>query len=149
MRGHSGEVCGLRWSSNGKLLASGGDDNLIHIWEGMNMESSKYLHRLGEHRSAIKALAWCPYQSHILASGGGKNDGRIKMWDAKTGLCLSSLDTKAQVFFTPDKRYYHVSKSTLKYKCVMLDVLYSMTTDCLRHITIFDVPMIVPLRFSF
>ncbi|XXG77957.1 hypothetical protein AAC387_Pa08g2002 [Persea americana] len=97
LRGHSGEVCGLRWSPNGKLLASGGDDNLVHIWEATNMASSKYLHRLDEHCAAIKALAWCPYQSSILASGGGKNDRCIKMWDAKTGQCLSSLDTKAQV----------------------------------------------------
>lgn len=32
--GHSGEVCGLRWRSDGELLASGGNDNVVNIWDG-------------------------------------------------------------------------------------------------------------------
>ncbi|RZC56715.1 hypothetical protein C5167_015583 [Papaver somniferum] len=31
-RGHDQEVCGLEWSPSGQQLASGGNDNLIHIW---------------------------------------------------------------------------------------------------------------------
>ena len=27
------EVCGLKWSASGQQLASGGNDNLIHIWD--------------------------------------------------------------------------------------------------------------------
>lgn len=30
---HSQEVCGLKWSPNGIHLASGGNDNTIHIWD--------------------------------------------------------------------------------------------------------------------
>jgi WD40 repeat protein len=26
------QVCGLKWSPNGRLLARGGDDNTLHIW---------------------------------------------------------------------------------------------------------------------
>jgi cell division cycle protein 20 (cofactor of APC complex) len=29
---HMGQVCGLKWSPNGRLLASDGDDNMLHIW---------------------------------------------------------------------------------------------------------------------
>ncbi|KAI3992520.1 hypothetical protein MKX01_022611 [Papaver californicum] len=32
-RGHDQEVCGLKWSLSGQQLASGGNDNLVHIWE--------------------------------------------------------------------------------------------------------------------
>ena len=33
-------------------------------------------------KSAAKALAWCPWSPSILASGGGKNDGKILFWDS-------------------------------------------------------------------
>ena len=32
--GHTGEVCGLKWRSDGELLASGGNDNVVNIWDG-------------------------------------------------------------------------------------------------------------------
>jgi cell division cycle protein 20 (cofactor of APC complex) len=32
--GHSGEVCGLDWRKDGELLASGGNDNVVNIWDG-------------------------------------------------------------------------------------------------------------------
>ncbi|KAI8031020.1 Cell division cycle 20.2, cofactor of APC complex [Camellia lanceoleosa] len=68
---HAHQVCGLKWSNRGNLLASGGNDNMIYIWEASKMSSSHFLHRLDEHNGAVKALAWCPYDSHVLASGGG------------------------------------------------------------------------------
>ena len=32
LSGHSQEVCGLAWSTDGKYLASGGNDNLLNLW---------------------------------------------------------------------------------------------------------------------
>lgn len=32
--GHQGEVCGLKWRSDGELLASGGNDNVVNVWDG-------------------------------------------------------------------------------------------------------------------
>lgn len=32
LRGHEQEVCGLKWSPSGQQLASGGNDNLLHVW---------------------------------------------------------------------------------------------------------------------
>lgn len=34
LNGHSGEVCGLKWREDGELLASGGNDNVVNIWDG-------------------------------------------------------------------------------------------------------------------
>ncbi|CAJ0906005.1 1832_t:CDS:2, partial [Entrophospora sp. SA101] len=31
--GHTGEVCGLKWRSDGEQLASGGNDNKVNIWD--------------------------------------------------------------------------------------------------------------------
>ncbi|XP_059625309.1 cell division cycle 20.2, cofactor of APC complex-like [Cornus florida] len=94
---HTQEVCGLKWSTRGNTLASGGNDNLIYIWEASKMSSSRFLHRFNDHRGAVKALAWCPYDTEVLASGGGTRDGRIKIWNIRKGLCVNSIDTKAQI----------------------------------------------------
>lgn len=96
VRAHREEVCGLKWSNEGNLLASGGNENLIYIWDPRNMSSSKFMHQLSDHTAAVKALAWCPYQFNVLASGGGTKDGCIKIWNAQRGKCLHSVDTKAQ-----------------------------------------------------
>ena len=65
-RGHQQEVCGLKWSASGQQLASGGNDNLVHIWDRSLASSlnsaTQWLHRLQEHTSGVKALALCPFQ---------------------------------------------------------------------------------------
>ncbi|RAL48810.1 hypothetical protein DM860_001130 [Cuscuta australis] len=98
-RGHSHEVCGLKWSASGRHLASGGDDNLLYIWDKSSTASptTQWLHRFEEHRAAVKALAWCPFQANLLASGGGGGDQCIKFWNTQTGACVSSVHTGSQV----------------------------------------------------
>ncbi|WCJ42322.1 Cell division cycle 20.1 cofactor of APC complex [Euphorbia peplus] len=96
-RGHQQEVCGLKWSASGQQLASGGNDNLVHIWDRSVASSTPWLHRLEDHTSAVKALAWCPFQGNLLATGGGGSDRCIKFWNTHTGACLNSVDTGSQV----------------------------------------------------
>ena len=55
------------------------------------------LFRFDAHQAAVKALAWCPWQKHLLASGGGTADRMIRFWNTQTGACLQSVDTKSQV----------------------------------------------------
>lgn len=80
--GHKQEVCGLRWNSDTGQLASGGNDNKVFIWEGLD---ERWLHRWGEaeggHRAAVKAVAWSPHQRGLLATGGGTADRCIKFWN--------------------------------------------------------------------
>lgn len=93
---HKGEVCGLKWSSTGSILASGGNDNLVYLWDACKMSSTHHLYRLNDHCAAVKALAWCPYNHNVLASGGGSADGSIKIWNTQNGTCTNSTETKAQ-----------------------------------------------------
>ncbi|XP_022746692.1 cell division cycle 20.2, cofactor of APC complex-like [Durio zibethinus] len=98
--GHRLEVCGLKWSSSGQQLASGGNDNLLFIWDRSMASSTsrtQWLHRREDHTAAVKALAWCPFQGNLLASGGGRNDRCIRFWNTHTGACLNSVDTGSQV----------------------------------------------------
>lgn len=81
--GHSQEVCGLKWSPDGTQLASGGNDNILNIWDGMN-DSATF--KRTDHIAAVKALAWCPWQPRLLATGGGTADRKLRFWNTQTGL---------------------------------------------------------------
>ncbi|GAB4820233.1 hypothetical protein N2152v2_007279 [Parachlorella kessleri] len=94
LRGHEQEVCGLKWSPNGTQLASGGNDNLLMIWDAGR---DRPAHRITSHQAAVKALAWCPFQCNLLASGGGTADRSIKFWNTTTGAMLNTIDTGSQV----------------------------------------------------
>ena len=110
--GHKKEVCGLRWSTDGMTLASGGNDHSLCLWDAAMSgasargpgasERGANEHRvprltLTQHRAAVKALAWCPFRRNLLASGGGKADRTIKLWDASSGTVLRSVETGSQV----------------------------------------------------
>ena len=110
LKGHQQEVCGLKWSPDGQMLASGGNDNLLCLWDfrGGAAGASQWartlrggaqdpLRRLTDHQAAVKAIAWCPFQRNVLASGGGTADRTIKFWNSATGALLNSVDTGSQV----------------------------------------------------
>lgn len=41
LAGHRQEVCGLKWSPDGQYLASGGNDNRLHVWSHHTTSSKK------------------------------------------------------------------------------------------------------------
>ncbi|KAI0351963.1 WD40 repeat-like protein [Trametes cingulata] len=126
-QGHKQEVCGLRWSGDGgpqaATLASGGNDNKVCIWDlrgskrpgglgtpartgnvpgssstGANADDGDTpLWKFHEHTAAVKALAWDPHVSGILATGGGTADKHIRFWNVQNGTMLNELDTGSQV----------------------------------------------------
>ncbi|PVU85831.1 hypothetical protein BB559_006752 [Furculomyces boomerangus] len=91
---HTGDVCGLKWRSDGALLASGGNDNLVNIWD---IRSSVPKFTKSNHTAAVKAIGWCPWQLNLLATGGGTNDKHIHFWNTTTTAKLDSIDTGSQV----------------------------------------------------
>ncbi|KAF8185036.1 WD40 repeat-like protein [Mycena galopus ATCC 62051] len=114
--GHSGEVCGLQWRKDGELIASGGNDNVVNIWDGrvgdapvagdtVPTGNAKWTKR--NHTAAVKALAWSPWQPNLLASGGGTNDATINVWNSTTGARLHTQTTPSQItslHFAPHRK---------------------------------------------
>ena len=92
---HTSEVCGLEWRGDGAQLATGGNDNLVSIWDARHLTAPKF--QKHNHRAAIKALAWCPWQSNLLATGGGSHDRHIHFWNTTSGARVNSIDTGSQV----------------------------------------------------
>ncbi|KAK7199001.1 cell division cycle protein 20 [Novymonas esmeraldas] len=114
LRAHETEVCGLRWSPTAAMLASGGNDNQLLLWDrrclstgGMNSSSSsgsgsrggecRPVWFLNKHTAAVKALSWNPTQPTLLASGGGSHDKTLRFWNALTGECVHHVNTGSQV----------------------------------------------------
>lgn len=91
---HKQEVCGLKWNVEENKLASGGNDNKVFVWDGLN---EKPLHEFKDHTAAVKAVAWSPHQRGILASGGGTADKTLKTWNTVTGNLVGDTHTGSQV----------------------------------------------------
>ena len=92
---HTSEVCGLEWRADGAQLATGGNDNLVSIWDARSLGTPKF--QKTNHRAAVKALSWCPWQPNLLATGGGSYDRHIHFWNTTTGARTNSIDTGSQV----------------------------------------------------
>jgi len=46
IKAHTEEVCDLKWSFEGGVLASGGNESFIYMWEASKMSSLNFLGRL-------------------------------------------------------------------------------------------------------
>jgi cell division cycle protein 20 (cofactor of APC complex) len=100
LTGHEQEVCGLKWSHDGTQLASGSNDNVslplesalslcsfmllpgaqkCKIWDVSTTASNgvsasvvaEAKYTFTDSCAAVKALAWCPWQKNLLATGAG------------------------------------------------------------------------------
>lgn len=133
---HTQQVCGLSWSPNGELFASGGNDNNCCLFEASKIESrwqrsvrnaardaglrssdgghatssssgrvtAKAVElRAGDekqkwsHAAAVKAIAFCPWQDSLVATGGGSNDKCIHFYHTCSGAALATISVSAQV----------------------------------------------------
>ena len=76
---HTQEVCGLRWSPDGKYLASGANDNLLCVWPAQTTagSSTQPLHTFSQHQAAVK-VTWL----HSVLSAR-----LIWLWFACLGMC--------------------------------------------------------------
>lgn len=76
-------ICGVSWSDDGRLLALGGDDGAVEIWD---VEANRVTQRLCQHVDRVGALSW---SDSCLASGG--KDATIRVNDLRDPLGLWTL----------------------------------------------------------
>ncbi|XP_068784456.1 cell division cycle protein 20 homolog B [Struthio camelus] len=91
-------ICSLKWSLTDQLLASGSSDGVLNIWPsdpGVKVQSQPL--KTIPHSSAVKAMNWCPWQSKILATGGGMKDGVLRVWDINREKIIQSAATDSQI----------------------------------------------------
>jgi WD40 repeat protein len=97
---HSGWATTVSFSSNGKILASGGTDSTVKVW---NAENGRLLFTLEGHLSDITNISFRP-DGKILASSS--EDGTVRVWNVENGLEISTLEghlgSVTSVMFSPD-----------------------------------------------
>ncbi|OTA22498.1 hypothetical protein BTJ68_15251 [Hortaea werneckii EXF-2000] len=107
MHGHDTRVSVMGWNKH--ILSTGARSGLVfnhdvRIAQHKVAELASHTSELNapkfqktNHKAAIKALAWCPWQNNLLATGGGSHDRHIHFWNTTSGARVNSIDTGSQV----------------------------------------------------
>ncbi len=100
---HAAWVATVRWSPDGRFIASGSWDTTVQIWEG---DSGDTTMTYRGHNQAVKALVWSP-DGLLIASGSW--DNTVRVWQAATGEDVLIYDRHTlqveTVAWSPDGRY--------------------------------------------
>ncbi|NER94400.1 MAG: hypothetical protein F6J86_11250 [Symploca sp. SIO1B1] len=98
--GHLSWVHSVAFSPEGKILASGSNDQTVRLWD---VNTGQCLQTFRGHTGGISSVAFSP-KGNILASGS--NDQTVRLWDVNTGQCLKVLSGHSNhllsVIFSPD-----------------------------------------------
>lgn len=119
LQGHEGQVQNIRFSPNGKLLAGGGSDGQIILWD---VATGKILRKMKGHAKTVYEVTFNKDGS-LLASAGeegtacvwevatGKNIGcfQNKPFPTFTGIFKQDLVSVSFVVFSPNSRYIYFS----------------------------------------
>ena len=101
-RGHACFVPTVRWSPNGRLLASGSEDATVQVWEAATGKARRTY--LG-HSRLVTGLAWSPSGEQIASAS---EDDTVQVWQAGTGKHLLTYrghsDHVNAVAWSPDGR---------------------------------------------
>jgi WD40 repeat protein len=100
LKGHSGRVQSVAFSTGGRYLASGSEDMTIKLWD---TATGKDIVTFKGHSGVVRSIAFSP-DGKRLASGSW--DKTIKLWDTVTGKELLTLkghsDWVRSTAFSPD-----------------------------------------------
>lgn len=86
------EICGMSICND--MIATGSNGNYVHIWDKKKLDAPVWSH--SNHLSAVKALAFSPFNHSMLGSAGGISDKTIQIWDISKQQLVTKAATESQ-----------------------------------------------------
>jgi WD40 repeat protein len=119
LQGHEGQVQNIRFSPNGKMIASGGSDGQIILWD---VATGRIIRKMKGHTKTVYEVTFNKDGS-LLASAG--EEGTACVWEVATGKNIGCFQNKpfptfsgifkqdlvsvSFVVFSPNSRYIYFS----------------------------------------
>lgn len=105
--GHSGKVISLDFSKDSSMLASGGTDGTLTLW---NLNTGKIWKQLTEHTGPVTTVRFSP-DGQYLVSGGA--DHRVILYETQSGRQIRTFEEHKKditaIEFSSDGKFFAVS----------------------------------------
>lgn len=104
--GHPSTIGGISYTPDGKVLAVGGSDKIIYLFD---LAQKKLLKKLVSHTEPLKQIAFSP-DGKVLVSND--DEGVLKIWDWENGKILQELKSDNginepdKIEFSTDGKYF-------------------------------------------
>jgi WD40 repeat protein len=93
-RGHSGAVKAVVWAPDNRLIASGGYDTTLQIWDA---SSGTLRSTCRGHLDPVVAVSWSPDGQRLVS---GSLDTTAKIWDVATGQAITDYRGHSAAIFS-------------------------------------------------
>ena len=103
LKGHSGSISCLSFSSDGHRFASGSDDEKIVVWN-VNTRTVE-IELTKRHTGRVTTVDFSPNRKNVIS---GSEDKIIRLWDIFTGQILRKIKCVDEVYsltYSPDERF--------------------------------------------
>jgi len=123
----------VRWSPDGKLLVSGGDDGSVRIWDLNGVErAALQLERQNSTMPMVQAVAWCPIgqgKGDVIAIGA--SDGRLLFWNVESALSNTLEQGELKIKIANKTKAFDEFAHALLDKCNLASVEEQKELDAL------------------